>query len=102
MPKKKPIVEPLSLDLSPLKKKDSKKEKIGVINPFNKNRKMVSVRLRVEMINAIYDLIKKLKKKTHTNYSQSAIIEMALAHAAKAPIEELLKGYGETFWLDKL
>jgi len=102
MAKDKPYVEPISLDLSPLnKKKEQKKKKIGVIRRYKK-RKMISIRMRVEMINAMEDLIKKLKKKTKSEFSQSAVLEMAILLASKSDIEDLIECYGETFTVDKL
>lgn len=54
------------------------------------------------MINAMEDLIKKLKKKTKTEFSQSAVLEMAILLASKSDIEDLIECYGETFTVDKL
>jgi hypothetical protein len=95
---KKP--EPLSLSISPLHKDDSpkkdEKSKIGVVRR-SKTRKMISLRMRPEMIDLMDIIIKKLKKKTKNKYSQSAVVEMALSLASTVTVEELLSSYGDTF-----
>jgi hypothetical protein len=96
---KKP--EPLSLSLSPLNKSGKPKDekgKIGVISR-TKGRKMLSIRMRPEMIDLMESIIKRLKKKTRNKYSQSSVIEMALLLASKVEVDELLQAYGETFTL---
>jgi hypothetical protein len=94
---KKP--EPLSLTLSPLNKsKPKESKKIGIIS-HNKARKMLSIRMRTELVDLMDVVIKKLRKKTKNKYSQSAVIEMGLLLASKATAEELIQAYGETFTL---
>lgn len=97
MPKiksKKPIT-PISLEMSPLKKSSSTK-KIGIIKR-NKNRKMVSFRMRKDIYNLMDDMIRKIKKETNHKFSQSGIIEMALLYASSVPIADLLNAYGDSF-----
>lgn len=96
MAKPKKQAEPLSLELSPLNKKAKAKEKLNIILK-NERRKMVSWRLRIESINTIDEIAKKLQKKTKNKFSQSAVIEIALYLASKASVDQLLDAYGNTF-----
>lgn len=95
---KKP--EPLSISLSPLnqEKKPKEKNKIGVISR-HKGRKMLSIRMRPEMIDLMDIIIKRLRKKTRNKYSQSSVIEMGIMIASKCTVEEILQAYGDTFTL---
>jgi hypothetical protein len=91
MPKIKPGRTKLDIENVPIPKKkaEPKPEKLNLL--YRKPSKMKAFRMRVEAIEALDDLTKKVNKHTSFRFSSTKILELLILDANKNNVDKVLR-----------
>jgi hypothetical protein len=78
----------LSISNAPIKKKETSQEKLGLLT--KNTRKLQSFRLRIEVIEALRELTKKVNKKSNIKISMGGVLELLILNAHHKNATEIL------------